>query len=252
MNFIKLFTFLFCFIQFVTYSQQEQIKGAYFGLQYKPIIGADYIGSSTLNLNNNSFQSTFKQTLGYSFGGVVRIPIRKFIAIETGINQIKRNYNVNYQITNSSLSVSKSLSFLSFDIPTNILFFSKLSNKLFLNSALGPSFVFNPSNVASQLVTSDSIIFKAEGRRRSIFSIELNANVGFEYRTLRNGYFYLGTSARIPFKPIFDVATMYQVNGFKNVLIGSLNGAYVSFDLRYFFPIIENKGIQFQKGPVDQ
>jgi hypothetical protein len=245
-----LFLFIFSIGKLV--AQTERNSDAYFGIQYKPLMAANFIGTSKMTLKDSSFESTFNQTLGYSIGGIVRVQLGKNIAIETGINQIKRNYNVNYISLDSNKTASKSLSFTSFDIPINTLFFVKMTEKIFLNTSLGPSIVFNPSNVASQIAYNKYTIFKAEGRRKSIFSAELNANLGFEYRTKKSGFYYIGTSARIPFAAIFNVATMYETNGTKHVQYGSINGTYLSLDFRYFFSNTKTKETIFQPGPIEQ
>jgi hypothetical protein len=122
-----------------------------------------------------------------------------------------------------------------------------------MNTSLGPSFIFNPSNVATNVIYNKYNVFRAEGRMRSVFALELNANIGFEYRTVRNGYFYLGASGRVPFKPIFDVAVSNEntVKNQKMVIYGSMSGTYISFDFRYFFPY-NNKASLKSGMPIEQ
>jgi hypothetical protein len=211
---------------------------AYFGLQYKPLIAGDFIGSSRLLIKNDTLQGEFTQQLGSSFGGVVRVQFKKNIALETGINQVQRHYNIQFSQLDSAITTNKSLKIVAFDIPINTLFFVKLADKIYMNTSLGPSLVFNPSNVATNIIYNKYNMFRAEGRMRSVFAVELNANIGFEYRTVRNGFFYLGASGRVPFKPIFDVAVSNEnkVKNQKMVIYGSMTGTYISFDFRYFFP----------------
>lgn len=244
------FLFILCLGQ--VFAQNDKSSNAYFGIQYKPLMAANFIGKSTMTLKDSSFESTFNQNLGYSLGGIVRVQLGKNIAIETGINQVKRNYTVSYASLDSNKTATKSLSFMSFDIPVNALFFVKMSEKFYLNTSMGPSIVFNPSNVASQVAYNKYTLFKAEGRRKSTFSAELNANIGFEYRTKKSGFFYIGSSARIPFTSIFNVATMYETNGTKHIQYGSINGTYLSLDFRYFFSNNKTKESIFQPGPIEQ
>jgi hypothetical protein len=125
-----LFLFIHSFWNLI--AQTERNSDAYFGIQYKPLMAANFIGKSTMTLKDSSFESTFSQNLGYSLGGIVRVQLGKNIAIETGINQVKRNYTVSYVSLDSNKTASKSLSFMSFDIPVNALFFVKMTEKILL------------------------------------------------------------------------------------------------------------------------
>ncbi len=231
---------------------QSNDKKTSFGIQFKPLMERGFVGSSKLSLKNDIFQSVFKQKYGYSFGAILRFPIWKNLFIETGLAQIKRNYNVNYETLDSNFTADKNLSFTSHDIPVNALVFVKISEQIYLNTALGISLVHNPSNVASQTTFGYHILFKAEGRKRSSFALEFNVTSGIEYRNIRYGNLYLGASGRIPIKPIFDVATMYQNITTKEILYGSLSGTYVAIDVRYFLPKTKKPTINSEIGPLDE
>lgn len=233
------------------YSIAQDRKTA-FGIQFKPLTEGGFIGSSQLNLKNEIFQSVFNQQQGSSFGAILRFPIWKNLYLETGLAQIKRNYTVNYTTLDSNFIALKDLSFTSHDIPVNALVFIKIANQFYLNTALGLSIVHNPSNVASQVKYGDHVLFKAEGRKRSSFALEFNVNAGIEYRNIKYGNFYIGANGRIPLKPIFDVATMYQNLNSKEVLYGSLTGTYVALDFRYFLPKTKKPKITTELGPLDE
>ncbi len=246
------FTLIFFSALGITQNNSPRVK-AYFGLQYKPLLAGDFIGSSRLLIKNDTIQGDFTQQLGSSFGGVIRIHFKKNIALETGINRIERNYNIQFSQLDSAITTSKSLKITAFDIPVNILFFVKLTDKIYMNTSLGSSFVFNPSNVATTAIYNKYNLFRAEGRMRSVFAVEMNANLGFEYRTETNGFFYIGASGRVPIKPIFDVAVSNEntVNHQKMVIFGSMTGTYISFDFRYFFPY-NNKASTKSGMPIEQ
>ncbi len=236
----------------LTQSLPPSVK-AYFGLQYKPLIAGDFIGSSRLLLKNDTTQGEYTQQLGSSIGGVVRMHFKKNIALETGINQVIRHYNIQFSQIDSAITTSKSLKIVAFDVPLNVLFFIKLSQKIFMNTSLGTAFVFNPSNVAVTAIYNKYNLFRAEGRMNNVFAVDLNANLGFEYRTESKGFFYIGASGRVPLKPIFNVAVSHEntVNHHKTVLFGSMTGTYVSFDFRYFFPY-NNKTSMKSGMPIEQ
>jgi hypothetical protein len=246
---------LFILSSTAVFSQNSTLPTkAYFGIQYKPLIAGDFIGSSRLLVKNDTIQGEFTQQLGASFGGVIRVQFKKNIAIETGINQVQRHYNIQFSRLDSAITSTKSLKIVAFDVPVNLLFFVKLSDKIFMNTSLGPSFVFNPSNVQTTAIFNKYNLFRGEGRMRSVFAVEMNANLGFEYRTEKSGFFYLGASARVPFKPIFDVAVSHEntVTHQKMVLYGNMTGTYISFDIRYFFPYNKYKTSNKIDMPIEQ
>lgn len=231
---------------------QNQDRITTFGIQFKPLTEAGFIGSSQLNIKNEIFKCIFNQKQGSSFGAVIRFPIWKNLYIETGLAQIKRNYIVNYTTLDSNFRATNDISLTSHDIPINALVFIKIAEQFYLNTALGISLVHNPSNIASQIKYGNNVLFKTEGRKRSSFALEFNVTTGIEYRNAKYGNFYLGLSGRIPLKPIFDVATMYQNITTKEIIFGSLSGNYVALDFRYFFPKTKKPKINTELGPLDE
>lgn len=238
----------------LSFAQVKKEKvNSYFGLQFKPLIPGDFLGESSMTLQNGGFSAKYTQQFGYSFGASVRIGITDLISIETGINQVLRNYSIDYAFTDSSISATDNFGIMSYDIPMNALVYIKLSDEFYMNASLGGSLVYNPSNVAKLTFPGGLHEFIHEGRRRSRVGFEINANVGFEWRTEKAGFFYVGASGRIPIRPIFDVASAwgYQTSTEQIVAIGEMNGTYLSFDLRYYLPNIKNKGNQPLKGPIE-
>jgi hypothetical protein len=225
---------------------------SYFGLQFKPLIAGDFLGSSQLKLNNEQFYAVINQKFGYSFGANVRIGLTKLISLETGINQVVRNYNIDFSIPDSNLYVQNDIGFLNYDIPLNALIYIQLSDKIFMNASLGGSMVYNPTDVATKLALQGGNVFIQEGRRFSKLAFEMNANFGGEYRTDKSGIFYIGISGRIPVKPIYEIAAVYERQSYTKIAIGNLIGTYISFDFRYYLPNIKNKGVQFIPGPIEQ
>lgn len=251
---IKFFTVLIVFIlSTISIAQNNLNVSSLFGIQYKPIMAGEFVGRSTTSLNTNNFATEFKQQLGHSYGANIRLSLTPKISLETGIHLVRRNYSVNFNLRDSNLQSSKSLSFYNYDLPAIPYIFIKLSDKIFLANGIGPVFVFSMSDVATQEVASNSIKFIAEGRRTHRFAIDLSTNLGFELRTDKNGVFYIGGNARIPFAPIFTVAGIAEIksNTTKKVIIGNMSGTYISFELRYYFPSNKNKQEEILKGPID-
>lgn len=254
-----LFLIHFLSVSVVTFAQTSTEKKekkekfpSYFGLQFKPLIAGNFLGSSQLKLNNDQLFAVVNQKFGYSFGANVRIGLTKLISLETGINQVVRNYNIDFSIPDSNLYVQNDISFLNYDVPFNALIYIQLSDKIYMNGSLGGSMVYNPSDVATKLALQGGNVFIQEGRRFSKVGFEMNANFGGEYRTEKSGIFYVGISGRIPLKPIYQIAAVYERQSYSKVAVGNLIGTYISFDFRYYLPNIKNKGVQFIPGPIEQ
>ncbi len=234
-----------------TLAQKKERFPSYFGLQFKPLIPGDFLAKSQVTVSNGTFSGTFTQRYGYSFGAMARIGLTKLISFETGINQVRRNYDIAFSHPDSSLYGSTDFGVISYDIPANAMIYIQLSEKFFTNASLGTSFVYYPSNVGVILPVDNKVTFSGEGKRNRRFDFEINANFGFELRTEKNGFFYLGASAKLPFAPIFKVAAVYEFPGNESVAaVGEVNGAYLSFDLRYFFPYSKSKGKNVSDGPI--
>lgn len=254
---IKMLIFLVLFLALNSadsFSQGAYKKEAdnYFGFQYKPLIPVSVVGDRPFDLGEGAFNSTITPRLGYTYGGVVRIGINELMAIETGISYTKRNFSIDYEVPDSSLYASDGLSYINFDIPVNFLVYIKLSDKFYMNSSLGTSFIYYPSNVRTVINPEGIHQFIFEGRRVSFFSADINANVGFELRTEKNGIFYIGMSGKIPLSPVLEIATEYRYDTQKLVAFSEIQGAQVSLDFKYFIPYVPTKGPQFKGGPIDQ
>ena len=223
---------------------------SYFGLQVKPVFPTNFIGSPTLELSNDGFESTTKQKIGYSFGGVVRAGLTKLIALETGINFTQRNFNIDMAVPDSGIYITQQLGFIEYDIPLNALMYIRLSDQWYMNAALGVAINFKPTDV--RVISGDGYsFFYHTGYITKKVGIDLNANLGFEFRTEKNGFFYLGGSARVPFWPLFTMIADYRYQGINNRIIGEVDGSFLSLEFKYFFPNIANKGVQFQDGPIE-
>lgn len=225
---------------------------SYFGLQFKPLFSTNFLTASELNLKGDVHSANYSQQFGYSFGGNVRVGLSKIVNLETGLNFVQRNYGIDFSIYSplTQLDASTSFRIISYDLPVNALFYIKLSEKFYMNASMGFSLGYLPTNVWKTYVINSFEKFVHEGRRFSKFYFEANANVGFEFRTQKAGFFYLGASIKMPFKPIFQIAAAYEVQGYANVLYGNVSGSYLTLDLRYYF---KNNGEKNKlRGPIEQ
>ena len=242
--------FLFIGLYHSSVAQRERFP-SYFGLQARPIFPTRFIGEPTLSLSEGNFSTQINQRVGYSFGGTVRAGLTKTIALETGINFNQRHFSVDMSVPDSGVIASNDLTFINYDIPLNGLVYIQLSEAFFMNASLGVALTYKPSNIGILTTPGGKHTFTHTGRVNSKFGFELNANVGFEYRTEKNGFFYIGGSGRVPFKPIFEMIAQYKYDGIKTTLFGEVDGSFLSIDVKYFFPNINNKGIQFKPGPIE-
>jgi hypothetical protein len=186
-------------------------------------------------------------------GATVRFGITELIAFETGINFTKRNFNINMELPDSNLYVSDNASFIEYNIPLNCLIYIKMTKEWYANASLGIAAIYKPSSIGKQINPGGlhSFIYDGYVDFRKKISIDFNANVGFEYRTKKSGFFYLGGSIRVPFSPLFIILTKYQNQGYDLTTIDELNGSYLSIDLKYFFPITRSSGSTFKPGPIE-
>jgi hypothetical protein len=233
-----------------TVQSQKRRLGSYFGVQVRPVLPTRFIGESSLTLTQDGFSTTFDQSLGYSFGGIIRKEFTQLLGIESGINFTQRNYGIRMEIPDSNVFATNDMSFISYDIPINALVYIQLADRLFANASFGIATVFKPSNVGVLTLPGGSHSFTHTGRLYSKASLEFNANLGIEFRTKKSGYFYLGGSGRIPFKPVFELIAQYKYQGYKNTIREGVDGSFLAIDIKYFFPEIANRGEQFKEGPI--
>lgn len=228
-------------------------KPVNFGLQVKPLFPSNAGGKKITKLTGNDFDFEMQQTSGYSFGGIVRRGITSLIFFESGINYTQRNYNLKNSLLDGSLTTNDNWSFITYDIPLNVLVFIKLSRQYYMNTSLGGALRFSPSTIRKITETGTEHSFRNYGTYTNKVGFNLNANVGFEYRTDKSGSFYIGGSICIPLGGVMDVYSFHKIQQFttETHVTGNDAGRYMSIDLRYFFynKKIDSKNII--KGPIE-
>ncbi len=247
-------TFSFLVIVLLCFSSFSQVeKTTYFGLQFRPIFPTNAGGKEITKLIGSDFTTETKQSIGYSFGGIVRRGITEYIFFESGINFTQRNFQLEMKLNDNSLTAQDKWSFITYDIPVNALIFIKLSPKYYMNTSLGGALRFSPSNIKKVTQTGTEHSFINYGIYKNKVGINLNANVGFEYRTDRKGSFYLGGSICVPVNGIIDLYSFHAVQAKTNQTYqtGVIAGRYMSIDFRYFFPNLRPSGPTGIKGPIE-
>jgi hypothetical protein len=244
-------TFLVTKVAFSQLNKPKKEKfPSYFGVQVRPVFPTQFIGEPITVLTIDYFTTTITQKTGYSFGGTVRAGLTKLLALETGINFTQRNFNISMEIPDSNLYAKNDISFISYDIPINGLVYIQLSEKFYMNTSLGIALTFKPTDVGVLTLPGGTHSFTHTGYSQRKAGIDLNANFGFEYRTEKSGFFYIGGSARVPFNSVFTMVAQYKNQGNEKTVQGEIDGSFLALDFKYFFPNIKNKGPQFQQGPI--
>lgn len=228
---------------------------SYFGIVASPIIPNNFIGDVRTNMQDSSgnFQASYNHKVGFTFGGIVRIGVTKTISIETGLSQVRRNYSVDASVPDSNFTGSQRLAFVNYDLPINGLFYVQLSEKWFMNAAIGFSITHYPSDSRDTIRFDPKNIVSVEARRTARTYFAANAGLGFEYRTEKSGTFYLGGGAKVPLKDPFYGVAIYSTSsiGTKTVAYSPISAGYFTFDIRYFFPNIRKSDDHFNKPLID-
>ncbi len=228
---------------------------SYFGIVASPIIPNNFIGDVRTNMQDTSgtFHASFNHKVGFTFGAIVRIGVTKTISIETGLSQVRRNYSVDASVPDSSFSGSQRLAFVNYDLPINGLFYVQLSDKWYMNAAIGFSITHFPSDSRDTIRFDSKNIVSVEARRTARTYFAANAGLGFEYRTDKSGTFYLGGSAKVPFKDPFYGVGIYSTSsiGNKMVAYSPISSGYFTLDIRYFLPNIRKSDEHFNKPLID-
>jgi hypothetical protein len=222
---------------------------SYFGVQVRSIIPTNFVGNPITTLQKDGLQASLQQTIGYSFGGIVRVGLTELIALETGINFSQRYFKVQGSIADSGIYVTNQLGFIQYDLPLNGLIYIKLTKRFFANASLGVTAGFKPTSIATQNNIDGSKFFYHTGFVNKKASLDLNGNLGFEFRSKKTGFYYLGTTVRLPLAPIFTYISTYRNQGYKVTQYGDVSGAFLGIDLRYFFRNV--KGQKEDKRPIE-
>jgi len=206
-----------------------------FGIQIKPIIPIKLFVDNPGEFVDSNYTGSMTSTAGYSFGMVIRKGLTKAISFESGINFVKRNYSLTMakQTDSVRLEDETDFGFVSYNIPIQALVYVKLTEHLFMNVSTGVSLngYASPTVTVGRDLKMEQLTFP---RKRA--GISYLANLGFEFRTKKDGYFYLGASYSMPLGWMARTRSRW-VNkfGVHHDHNYELTGQYLTLDLRYFF-----------------
>lgn len=212
-----------------TFAQERVITA---GFQFKPIFSSKFFNTGPESTVNEGVNFKITPQSGYCMGMVIRKGLSNTVSLESGINYVRRNYNLN--ISDTTPGVDEDFKIVGYEIPVQALVFIRLSDFIYMDVAMGASMDFYPSDVRTE-----SDLHEQYSVRNTWFSPSVLANIGWEYRTEKSGFVYLGASYHRPFNTIFYTYAGYPdlnvLNPVQTKPAIELSGNYLTFDLRYYF-----------------
>jgi len=240
MEFYKKIIFFLCliFLSGKTFGQNSAANEFKFGFQLRPIIPNAYLNTDIETATSPNFSYSAKSNVGISFGAIIRKPLGKFWNLETGLNFVKRSYSLNFDLNDSvQVSSKQNMTFIAYEIPIQALIYVQLGKSWYMNASAGISIDFFPSETETfsfEKVDSTYYDFSQKTYRIKWSALAAQSNLGFEYRTEKQGYYYIGASFHRPFGRIAGSQGLVESTSGSDRLWLSLSGSYFSIDLKYF------------------
>ena len=211
-----------------------------FGIQLKPLVPNSYFNFSSESVlsDDGVLEATWEPKPSLCFGMVIRHGFTDFFSVETGINLIRRNYEVIGRDEEEGVSGATRFAFTGYEIPLQGLIYVRLGEEWWMNGAGGMSIDMYPSSTfASSAVQGDTTFydFAVTTVKRRWVQMSLLANLGFEYRHKKKGSFYIGATYHRPFNDMAISQLNYQNTSQVHRANLALNGNYFTIDFRYFF-----------------
>ncbi len=209
-----------------------------FGVQYRPILAAPLLDTGPVGSGNEEFNVTLTPELGHDFGVVLRWGIGEHFAVETGIDQIRRNFTIRVKDRKRDHQEEFRFNMLAYQLPLRGLLYVQIGKRLYANVAAGAVGDIFPTDWSVSEGNSSQYT-----QRFNWLLGGFTANLGFEYRTDKSGAFYLGGTYHRPItnSPNFgpniaamEVSYRRDQRLYQETL--TVPGNYITLDLKYFFP----------------
>jgi hypothetical protein len=223
----KIFALFFYLLSLATYCQENTTT---FGIQFRPLIPMGLLKTDKLTQDLPPVTFTIQAMESFNFGMVIRKGFTKTLSLETGINIIKRNNLIRIEDHKYNRKVTDRYTILAYEIPVQGLVYVQLGRQTFMNGSAGISFDMLPSD----LFTANRY-YSHLSLRYNWVQVALNTNVGFEYRTKKSGYWYIGGTLHRPFHALMLSGIEYQYKELDQIANIIVTGNYLTIDLRYFF-----------------
>ncbi len=227
------------------------------GVEFRPIFPVDFLKTADQTVANDEFSILVSPKFSFSAGMVIRYGFHERFALETGLSFVQRNYNLTIEKDatpgispdpgSPAYKSETDFTIIGYEHPVKLLVFVQLSEHIFMNAAAGLQLTFFPSDIFTSDENSSGTDqhFKHSSLRLGFDGKPGNdgfihggaiANLGFEYRTKKAGFFYLGGTYHIPFADVYSSKFGYFEDGYRSAAQEvRLNGSYLTFDVRYFF-----------------
>lgn len=238
MNFLKFTLLIALSFWFNIVMCQSKNSDKQFGINTGAIIPINYFGAGPLELESNNSQITLSSKIGYHFGMMIKTNYNKKFSIESGINFLRRNFDLSGSSNVTSLKDNADFGYISYGFPTKAIVYIQLSDKSFLNTSVGASLDFYASAVNSK--GENDFIFQYSERAKWINGAIL-ADLGVEWRG-DYGAFFLGAGVNIPITTIAvtNLKFHYDESDYNNKIDNYspvfLRGNFFDIKIKYFIP----------------
>ncbi|MCF8461917.1 MAG: PorT family protein [Flavobacteriales bacterium] len=229
----------------------ENVQVLTAGVEFRPIFPIDFLKTGDQLVSNNDFSISVSPKFSFSAGMIIRYGFHKRFALETGLNFVQRNYNLDIHRDSTAgkpeYKSKTDFTIIGYEHPIKLLVFVQLSEHIFMNAAAGFQLTFFPSDIftsdenssgSDQHFKHSSLRLGFDGKPGNDGFIHGGAiaNLGFEYRTKKIGFFYLGGTYHVPFADVYSSKFAYADDSYASPAQEvRLNGSYLTFDVRYFF-----------------
>ena len=224
---------LLLFAQVITTWCAAQARVTTLGMQLKPVIALD-IFDPLSTAETEHINASVELKGGFAFGMTVRVGITNSISLETGLGQIQRNYDFRIANDTSLYDETGRVRYTGYEIPVTGLVYIRLGERTWMNTALGVSMDFYPSDAEAVIKEGDVYLFRRNWAQAAVIG-----NIGVEYRSYKSGIFYLGATYHRPFNDMALADLTWRYFGppaAKTATVRtSLSGSYLTVDLRYYF-----------------
>jgi hypothetical protein len=233
--------FLFLSILLLSSNIYSQKQYATFGFHVEPIIPLEMfrIKSQTVVRENVTFNS--KPLSGYTIGTHLSVELSPKFSLESGINYVTRNFLLDVQDGQFSDTIRMKAD--NFEIPFTLTYYVQLSERFFMGHSLGVSLQLIPSNLYTRNNERNQTYvlqwsFEQFSARKSPIIPTFKGGFGFEYRSKKDGYFYIGPVYHL-FSELYrtNINYYHKENGkdISRVRMKTV-GDYFGINLRYVFP----------------
>lgn len=209
--FLRAFCFLLLLFNFEPSFSQSNKKEKQFGFDAGAIVPINYFGAGSVELNGNNSFITLSSKIGYQFGMMMKTNYSDRFSIENGIYYYRRNFKLTgYSDYSAGATLDSSdFGYVSYGIPIKGIIYIQLDKEFFLSTSVGASIDFYASAVKSQ--GEQDYIYNVSDRARWINGA-ISADLGLEWRSMKNGSFYFGAGVNIPISVIAVTKLRYYYN----------------------------------------